>query len=153
MRRQKNKCYLLLLPFLCFFLCAEHASAQKVIEITPREFVSKVYDYKSGSSWKYQGSKPAIVDFYATWCMPCRVLKPRLKKIAEKYGDKIVVYSIDAETAPNLAAMLGVQGYPTLLFIPADNTIPTMSVGALSLDDLTRGVEEILLPSIKRLKK
>lgn len=115
-----------------------------VIELTADEFKTKVYDWESGGEWKYLGDKPAIVDFYAVWCGPCRILKPRLKEIAKEYGDQIVVYSIDAEQAPQLSMLMGVQAYPTLYFIPREG-IPTQSVGLLSMKDLRRGVDEILL--------
>lgn len=115
-----------------------------VIELTAEEFKTKVFDWENGGEWKYLGDKPAIVDFYATWCGPCRVLKPRLKEIAKEYGDQIVVYSIDAESAPQLSIIMGVQAYPTLYFVPMGG-MPTQSVGLLSMKDLRKGVDEILL--------
>ena len=113
-------------------------------EINPEEFARLVFDWREGGDWAYAGSKPAIVDFYATWCVPCHLLRPRLKAIAEEYKDDIIVYSIDAESAPNLAYLMGVQAYPTLLFIPLGET-PTIAMGLLPKKDLKRGVEEILL--------
>ena len=113
-------------------------------EINPEEFARLVFDWREGGDWSYAGSKPAIVDFYATWCVPCHLLRPRLKEIAEEYKEEIIVYSIDAESAPNLAYLMGVQAYPTLLFIPMKET-PTISVGLLPTKEIKRGVEEILL--------
>lgn len=139
----------LLLTLSIAFACHSTAAPSTdnevtVIELTAEEFKTKVYDWEQGGDWKYLGNKPAIVDFYATWCGPCRLLKPRLKQIAQEYGDKIVVYSIDAESAPRLSALMGVRAYPTMYFIPM-NGIPTQSVGLLSMQDLRRGVNEILL--------
>ena len=116
-----------------------------VNEITPDEFARLIFDWREGGDFVYKGTKPAVVDFYATWCMPCRLLRPRLKKLAEDYKDQIAVYSIDAETAPNLSYMMGVQAYPTLLFIPLGGETPTIAVGLLPQKDLERGVNELLL--------
>ena len=113
-------------------------------EITPEEFAALIFDWREGGDFRYAGTKPAVVDFYATWCVPCRVLRPRLKELAKKYKDEIVVYSIDAEMAPNLSYLMGVQAYPTILFIPLKET-PTIAVGLLPQKDLNRGVEELLL--------
>lgn len=141
---------ILLFSFLCS--CQSKAATMTegdgeeitVIELTAEDFKTKVFDWEGGGEWKYLGDKPAIVDFYATWCGPCRILKPRLKALAKEYGDKIVVYSIDAESAPQLSMIMGVQAYPTLYFIPTEG-IPTQSVGLLSMKDLRKGVDEILL--------
>ena len=113
-------------------------------ELTPDDFARLVFDWRAGGDFKYAGDKPAIVDFYATWCVPCHLLRPRLKAIAKEYRDEIVVYSIDAELAPNLSYLMGVQAYPTLLFIPMKET-PTIASGLLPEKDLKRGVEELLL--------
>lgn len=140
----------LLLFSLAFSNCSKAANTAKgdkevtVIELTGEEFKTKVYDWEKGGEWKYLGDKPAIIDFYAVWCGPCRILKPRLKAIAKEYGDQIVVYSIDAESVPQLSALMGVQAYPTLYFVPKTG-VPTQSVGVLSMKDLRKGVDEILL--------
>ena len=119
-----------------------------VIELTGEEFQAKVFDWKNSKEWKYLGDKPAILDFYASWCGPCRILKPRLKSIAKEYGSDIVVYSIDAESVPELSALMGVQAYPTVYFVPK-SSMPTQSVGLLSIGDLRRAVDEILLEKKK----
>lgn len=113
-------------------------------EITPQDFARLIFDWRNGGDFRYIGTRPAIVDFYATWCVPCHLLRPRLKEIAETYKEDIYVYSIDAESAPNLSYLMGVQAYPTLLFIPM-REIPTISMGLLPTKELKRGVEEILL--------
>lgn len=102
----------------------------KVIHINQSEFIEKVYDYKKNpDKWVYEGSKPAIVDFYADWCGPCRRLSPVLEKLAEKYKDKIVIYKVNTDKERELAAAFGITSLPTLVFIPLGDT-PQVSQGA-----------------------
>ena len=85
----------------------------KVIHINQSEFIEKVYDYKKNpDKWVYEGSKPAIVDFYADWCGPCRRLSPVLEKLAEKYKDKIVIYKVNTDKERELAAAFGITSLP-----------------------------------------
>lgn len=135
---------LLILLIGMLSLCALGAQAQEVVELTPDQFAEKVYDFRAGGPWKYLGEKPAIVDFYTPWCIHCKTLKPRLKRLAKEYPEQIIIYTINGEDAPNLARRLGIQAYPSLLFIPM-REIPTLSVGALPMKDLREGVENILL--------
>lgn len=114
-----------------------------VIEISESQFADLVYDYNNANGeWLYKGDKPAVIDFYAEWCGPCRRLRPRLEQLASEYGEEIVVYSIDAEQAPTLSRLIGIRAYPTLLFIPVKGT-PTMAEGLLSLKILRQQVEQI----------
>ena len=102
----------------------------KVIHINQSEFIEKVYDYKKNpDKWVYEGSKPAIIDFYADWCGPCRRLSPVLEKLAEKYKDKIVIYKVNTDKERELAAAFGITSLPTLVFIPLGDT-PQVSQGA-----------------------
>ena len=138
------------LLWTCFWITTTALWAQDkpepgvVNELTPDDFARLVFDWREGGEWHYVGDKPCVVDFYASWCVPCRLLRPRLKHLAETYRDEIIVYSIDAESAPNLSYLMGVQAYPTILFIPLRET-PTIAVGLLPESDLKRGVEEYLL--------
>lgn len=117
----------------------------KVIHINQSEFIEKVYDYKKNSDkWVYEGSKPAIIDFYADWCGPCRRLSPVLEKLAEKYKDKIVIYKVNTDKERELAAAFGITSLPTLVFIPLRDT-PQVSQGALPQEVLEKGIEEVLL--------
>ncbi|EDV01506.1 thioredoxin [Phocaeicola coprocola] len=117
----------------------------KVIHINQSEFIEKVYDYKKNpDKWVYEGSKPAIVDFYADWCGPCRRLSPVLEKLAEKYKDKIVIYKVNTDKERELAAAFGITSLPTLVFIPLRDT-PQVSQGALPQEVLEKGIEEVLL--------
>ncbi|MDO5036028.1 MAG: thioredoxin domain-containing protein [Porphyromonas sp.] len=116
----------------------------KVVEISADEFAQFVYDYKTGGDWKYLGDKPAVVDFYADWCPPCRRLRPRLETLAAEYGEDIIVYSVDTDSAQQLSAVLGVRSLPTLFFIPKEG-MPTVKVGLMTLNQLRRQVDSLLL--------
>ena len=107
-------------------------------------FLEKIVNYeKNPNDWKYLGDKPAIIDFYATWCGPCRAMSPRLEQVAEEYGGKIVVYKVDVDKEQELAGKFGIQSIPSLLFIPM-NEKPQMAMGAIGLEDLKREVAEVL---------
>ena len=122
----------------------ERTEEGKVIEISEAEFAELIFDfYTDKSKWKYKGSLPAVVDFYATWCGPSRQLRPRLEALAKEYTGVIKVYSIDGDTAPNARSVMGVRAYPTIFFIPKQGT-PTKSVGALPMGILRKQVEQIL---------
>lgn len=113
--------------------------------LTEDEFVDKVYDFKDNSSvLKFKGDKPVIVDFFATWCGPCKRLSPIMDELGAEYEGKIDIYKIDVEQCPNLAAAFGIQSIPTLLFIPM-NQEPQMAQGALPKNNLKQIIDEFLL--------
>lgn len=117
----------------------------KVIRLTRASFISKVYDYqKNAKVWKYEGDKPAIVDFYATWCGPCKRVAPMLEDLAKEYDGKIVVYKVDVDQEKELAQAFGITSIPTLLFIPM-NGEPQVANGALPKESLKQAVDEFLL--------
>ena len=117
----------------------------KPIELTKATFIEKVFNFENNpDEWKYNGDKPAIVDFYATWCGPCRITSPILKDLAAEYGDDIYVYKIDVDKEPELAAMFGVQSIPMFLFIPMDEQ-PQMAMGALPKKSFKEAIDTFLL--------
>lgn len=117
----------------------------KPIELTKAMFLEKVFNYENDpETWKYNGDKPAIVDFYATWCGPCRVTSPILKDLAAEYGEDIYVYKIDIDKEPELAQMFGVQSIPTFLFIPM-NEKPQIGMGALPKKSFKEVIDTFLL--------
>lgn len=117
----------------------------KVIHIGKTEFVEKIYDYeKNPDKWIYNGKKPAIVDFYADWCGPCRMLSPTLESLANKYKDKIIIYKVNTDKERELAAAFGITSLPTLLFIPM-NKMPQVAQGALPKEDLEKAINDFLL--------
>ena len=117
----------------------------KVIHIGKTEFVEKIYDYeKNPDKWIYNGNKPAIIDFYADWCGPCRMLSPTLESLAHKYKDKIIIYKVNTDKERELAAAFGITSLPTLLFIPMDK-MPQVAQGALPKEDLEKAINDFLL--------
>ena len=111
----------------------EKSSAQaEVIALNKADFLLKVYNYeKNQTQWVYEGNKPAIVDFYADWCGPCKKVSPILKELAVQYKDDIVIYKINVDDEKELASAFGIQSIPTLLFIPKTGK-PQIAQGALS---------------------
>lgn len=115
----------------------------QVKQITQEEFSTLVGDYTK-HQWKYLGSKPAIVDFYADWCGPCRAMSPILAQVAAEYKDKIVVYKVNIDYEKKVTAAFGVRSIPTLVFFPMTGE-PQISVGAMNKEELKRLITKYLL--------
>lgn len=115
------------------------------INLTKEEFLNKVMDYeKNPSEWKYKGDKPAIVDFYASWCGPCRMLTPILEEIAKEYKGQIYIYKVDTEAEEELSQAFGIRSIPTLLFIPMEGQ-PMMTQGMMMKAEINKIIKERLL--------
>lgn len=97
------------------------------------------------SEWKFLGERPAIVDFYATWCGPCKMLSPVLEELADEYAGKIDIYKVNVEEEEELAGVFGVRSVPTLLFVPMEGA-PQMAQGALPKNVLQEAIRNVLLP-------
>lgn len=119
----------------------------KVIHLTKADFLAKVYNFeKNPKEWKYEGDKPAIVDFYATWCGPCKALAPVLEELAKEYAGKVYIYKIDVDKEEELAGAFGIRSIPTLLWIPQSGK-PTVTQGALPKPELKKMIDDTLLNS------
>ena len=102
---------------------------KSTVKLTKEVFLEKVWDYEnSPKEWKYKGEKPALIDFYADWCGPCRTASPILEEIAKEYKEKVTIYKVDTQVERELAALFQVRGIPAFLYIPMSGK-PTMSSG------------------------
>lgn len=116
------------------------------IELNAAEFVKRVHDFKrKPTAWDYVGDKPAIIDFYATWCSPCRELAPTLEALAAEYGDDIYVYKVDVDKEPDIARVYGIKSLPSLLFIPCGDVAPQMGQGNIPKASLEKVIDVFLL--------
>jgi thioredoxin 1 len=106
-------------------------------------FKSKVFNYELNKEWKFEGNKPAIIDFYADWCAPCRMVAPILEELQQEYGEKLNIYKVNTEDERELAALFGIQSIPSLLFIPSSGQ-PQMAMGALPKDTFKRTISDVL---------
>lgn len=123
---------------------AKEKPTTKVVHITKADFLKKVYDFeKNPDEWKYLGSQPAIVDFYADWCGPCRQLSPVLDELAKGYSGKLTIYKVNVDNERGLATFFGIRSIPTLLFIPMKGK-PQRSLGALSKTELKGIIKDVL---------
>lgn len=121
----------------------------EIVHLTKAEFLNKVYNYEANpNDWKYEGDKPCIVDFYATWCGPCKALAPVLEELAKEYDGKIYIYKIDVDKEKELAGAFGIQSIPTLLWVPRADK-PTVTQGVMPKAELKKMIEGTLLPSEK----
>ena len=113
-------------------------------KLTKQDFLDKVFNYEQNQEWNFSGNKPALIDFYADWCGPCKMVSPILEELAEEYAGKIDIYKIDTEAEQELAAVFGIRSIPSLLFIPK-NEKPQMAQGALPKPALVEAIENVLL--------
>ena len=111
--------------------------------LTRETFLEKVFNYTENKDWKFEGDKPALIDFYADWCGPCKMLAPILDQLSEEYGDKINIYKIDTEAEQELAAAFGIRSIHSMLFCPMD-AAPQMANGALPKAELERVIADVL---------
>lgn len=117
----------------------------KTITLTKEEFLKRVANYEaSPNEWKYLGDKPALVDFYASWCGPCKMVAPILEELAAEYEGEIYIYKVNTEEEEELASIFGIRSIPSLLFIPM-NGKPQMAQGAMSKKDFKQAIDSVLL--------
>ncbi|MEG1556597.1 MAG: thioredoxin [Bacteroidales bacterium] len=117
----------------------------RTIHLTKADFLSKVDNYEANpNEWEYLGDKPALIDFFATWCGPCKSIAPILEELAIEYGHKIYVYKVDIDQEQELASVFGITSVPTLVFVPLKGN-PQIAQGTLPKQTLKEAIEDILL--------
>ncbi len=115
----------------------------KMVHLTAAEFKQKVFNYETEKEWKFTGEKPVIIDFYADWCGPCKMVAPVLEELSKEYDGKVQIYKVDTEAEQELASVFGIRSIPSILFIPMDGK-PQMTMGALPKESFVKAINEIL---------
>lgn len=119
------------------------------INLTKEEFIKRVANYEvNPQEWIYLGEKPCIIDFYANWCAPCKMVAPILEELSNEYADQIVIYKVNTEDEQELAAVFGIRSIPSILFCPMAGK-PQMAAGALPKTAFKQAIEEVLLGTNK----
>jgi thioredoxin 1 len=118
------------------------------IHLTTQDFKEKVFDFDKEQEWKYNGSLPAIIDFYADWCGPCKMVAPVLEELSKEYEDQVIIYKVNTEKEMELSSVFGIQSIPTFLFIPLEGE-PIMQPGAFPKKVFQQVIEEHLLQTAK----
>lgn len=122
------------------------------VKLTTEDFKKKVFDYTTEQEWKYLGTQPAIIDFYADWCGPCKMVAPVLEELAKEYEGKIVIYKVDTEVEQELAAVFRIRSIPTFLFIPMNGN-PMLQPGAFPKKTFKEVIDEHLLKVSTQVEK
>lgn len=112
--------------------------------LTNQTFKEKVFNYEQNQEWKFEGELPCIIDFYADWCQPCKMVAPILEELSKEYAGKINIYKVDTESEQELASVFGIRSIPSILFCPKDGQ-PQMAMGALPKDTFRQAINEVLL--------
>ncbi|HEC42895.1 MAG TPA: thioredoxin [Bacteroides sp.] len=111
--------------------------------LTAETFKTKVFNYEDNKEWKFEGEKPCVIDFYADWCGPCKMVAPILEELSEEYDGKLNIYKVNTEKERELSSVFGIQSIPSILFVPKEGQ-PQMAMGALPKDSLTKAFKDVL---------
>lgn len=114
------------------------------VKLSAEKFKSDIFDYTTEKEWKFKGTVPAIIDFYADWCGPCQMVAPILEELSDSYKDKLIIYKVDTEVEQELSAVFRIRSIPSILFIPVDGQ-PMMQAGALPKNALKEVIEKELI--------
>ena len=120
------------------------AWAEDVVYLTTSQFRERIFDYKADKEWTYKGDKPCIIDFYTTWCGPCKRLAPIMEELSQTYCDKVVFYKADTERERELAYVFGINSIPQVLYIPTEGK-PMLLKGLYPKEEIVRIIDEFLL--------
>jgi thioredoxin len=116
--------------------------------LTKETFLEKVFNFEKNKEWQFEGDLPCIIDFYADWCQPCKMVAPILEELSEDYKGKINIYKIDTEVERELADAFGIRSIPSILFCPKDGQ-PQMAQGALAKETFQQMIDDVLLAQVK----
>ena len=122
------------------------------VQMTTQDFMDKIFNYETEQDWKYLGKLPAIIDFYADWCGPCKMVAPILEELSKEYDGQLLIYKVNTDVEQELSAVFGIQSIPTLLFIDTAGE-PMMQPGAYPKHILKKIIEEKLLIPVKSKEK
>ncbi len=111
--------------------------------LTKETFKEKVFNFEANKEWKFEGNVPCLIDFYADWCGPCKVVGPVLEELQNEYGDSIKIYKVNTEAERELSGLFGIQSIPSLLFVPSEGQ-PQMAQGALPKDTFKKAIKDVL---------
>ncbi len=111
--------------------------------LTKDTFKEKVFNFEQNKEWKFEGTIPCIIDFYADWCGPCKMVAPVLEELSKEYDGKVNIYKIDTEAQQELASMFGIRSIPSILFVPTEGQ-PQMSMGALPKESFEKAIIDVL---------
>jgi len=114
-----------------------------VEHLTKETFLSKVFNYEINKEWKFEGDKPCVIDFYADWCGPCKMVAPVLEELAKDFDGKIDVFKVNTEEEQELASAFGIRSIPSFLFVPAEGQ-PQMAMGALPRETFVKAFKDVL---------
>ncbi|HKJ31168.1 MAG TPA: thioredoxin [Balneolales bacterium] len=112
--------------------------------LTKETFKEKVFNFDDNKDWKFEGDLPCLIDFYADWCQPCKMIAPILEELAKEYEGKINIYKVNTEEQQELAGMFGIRSIPSILFCPKEGQ-PQMAMGALPKKSFIKAIDDILL--------
>ena len=118
--------------------------ADDVIYLTTAQFCERVFDYKTNKDWQFKGDKPCVIDFYTTWCGPCKRLAPIMEELSQTYCDQVVFYKADTERERELAYVFGINSIPQVLYIPLEGK-PMLLKGLYPKENIVQIIEEFLL--------
>ncbi len=118
--------------------------AEDVVYLTTEQFKARIFDYKTEKDWKFKGDKPCVIDFYTTWCGPCKRLAPIMEEMSQKYCDLVVFYKVDTEQERELAYVFGINSIPQVLYIPVEGR-PMLLKGLYPKDEIEKIIDEFLL--------
>jgi thioredoxin 1 len=116
-------------------------------QLTKETFKEKIFNYEENTEWKFEGDIPAVVDFWAPWCGPCRMVGPIIDELSTEFAGKINFYKVNVDVEQELAGIFGVRSIPSMLFIPREGK-PKMSVGALPKEALVGAIAKELSVSV-----